>query len=67
MRGVFTVEPQEPIEAKGFPEQVLVFLVREFKPRAFRVQTKSVEGVETQMIRRRTELDNLKDALLTAF
>jgi hypothetical protein len=66
VRGVFTVEPQEPITAKGFPEPVPVYRVINVKPRAFRVQTLGVEGVETRMIGRRTELDYLKDALLTA-
>jgi hypothetical protein len=67
VRGVFNVDPQEPITAKGVPEPVPVYLVREIKPRAFRVQTRGVEGVETRMIGRRTELDTLKDALLTTF
>jgi class 3 adenylate cyclase len=67
VRGVFTVEPQEPITAKGFPELVPVYLVESIKPRAFRVQTRGVEGVETSMVGRRTELDILKDALLTIF
>ena len=66
VRGVFTVETQEPITAKGFPESILVYLVKNIKPRAFRVRTLGVEGVETRMIGRRTELDFLKDALLTA-
>ena len=67
VRGVFTVDPLDPITAKGFPDPVPVYLVKEIKPRAFRVQTRGVEGVETQMVGRRTELDTLKDTLLTAF
>ncbi|UCE01057.1 MAG: AAA family ATPase [Chloroflexota bacterium] len=66
VRGVFTVEAQEPITAKGFPEPVPVYLVKQIKPRAFRVLTRGVEGVETRMVGRVTELDFLKDALLTA-
>ena len=67
VRGVFNVDPLEPISAKGFPEPIPVYLVSEIKPRAFRVQTRGVEGVETQMVGRRTELDTLKDAVLTLF
>ena len=67
VRGVFNVEPQEPITAKGFPEPVPVYLVREIKPRAFRVQTRGVEGVETRMVGRNDELKFLQDALMTAF
>jgi class 3 adenylate cyclase len=66
VRGVFNVEPQAPIMAKGFPEPVPVYLVKEIKPRAFRVRTLGVEGVETRMIGRVTDLDFLKGALLTA-
>jgi class 3 adenylate cyclase/tetratricopeptide (TPR) repeat protein len=67
VRGVFNVEPIDPISAKGFPEPVPVYLVREIKPRAFRVQTRGVEGVETRMVGRNAELKFLQDALLTAF
>ena len=66
VRGVFNVDPLEPIKVKGFPEPAAVYLVKEIKPRAFRVRTLGVEGVETRMIGRRTELDILKDALMTA-
>ena len=66
VRGVFNVESQEAITAKGFPEPVLVYLVRELKPRAFRVQTRGVEGIETRMVGREAELKFLQDALLTA-
>ena len=66
VRGVFNVDPLDPITAKGFPEPVPVYLVRELKPRAFRVQTRGVEGVETRMVGRETEFKYLQDALLTA-
>ena len=66
VRGVFNVDPLEPITAKGFPEPVPVYLVREVKPRAFRVLTRDVEGVETRMVGREAELKCLQDALLTA-
>ena len=66
VRGVFNVEPQEAITAKGFPKPVPVYLVEDVKPRALRVQTRGVEGVETRMVGRETELRFLQDALLTA-
>jgi class 3 adenylate cyclase len=67
VRGVFNVDPIEPITAKGFPEPAPVYLVRELKPRAFRVLSRGVEGVETRMVGRETELKFLQDALMTAF
>jgi class 3 adenylate cyclase/tetratricopeptide (TPR) repeat protein len=66
VRGVFDVEPLEPIEAKGFDEPVPVYQILRAKPRAFRVPTLSVEGVETRMVGRVSELTYLQDALHTA-
>jgi class 3 adenylate cyclase/tetratricopeptide (TPR) repeat protein len=56
VRGIFTVREHEPIEAKGFDQPVPVYWVLEVKPRAFRVQTRGVEGVETRMVGRNVEL-----------
>ena len=56
VRGVFNVDPQEPMTAKGFPDPVPVYLVMNIRPRAFRVQTRGVEGVETRMVGRKDEL-----------
>ena len=66
VRGVFDVEPLEPIKAKGFDEPVPVFRVQRAKPRAFRVRTRGVEGVETSMVGREMELKSLQEALITA-
>jgi class 3 adenylate cyclase len=62
VRGVFDVEPLEPVEVKGFPEPVSVYLVAQAKPRAFRIPTRGVEGIETRMIGRQAELSQLKQA-----
>jgi ABC-type oligopeptide transport system substrate-binding subunit/class 3 adenylate cyclase/tetratricopeptide (TPR) repeat protein len=66
VRGVFTLRSQEPIEAKGFDEPVPVYLVLRVKPRAFRVQTRGVEGVETRMVGRKGELIALQEAYRNA-
>ncbi|MBE0410485.1 MAG: AAA family ATPase, partial [Anaerolineales bacterium] len=65
VRGVFEVEILPPIKAKGFDEPVAVYLVRQAKARTFRVLSRGVEGVETPMVGRETELKYLQDALLT--
>lgn len=62
VRGLFDVTPLEPIEVKGFPEPVKVYLVRQIKPRAFRMITRGIEGVETRMIGREAEFGRLKAA-----
>jgi class 3 adenylate cyclase/tetratricopeptide (TPR) repeat protein len=66
VRGLFDVEFQEPIQAKGFDQPVPVYRVLHLKPRAFRTHTRGVEGVETPMIGRQNELTYLQDALLAA-
>lgn len=66
VRGVFDVEPLEPIKAKGFDQPVPVYLVQRTKPRAFRLRTRGVEGVETSMVGREMELKSLQEALYAA-
>jgi class 3 adenylate cyclase/tetratricopeptide (TPR) repeat protein len=61
VRGNFTVREHQPIEAKGFDEPVQVYRVLAVKPRAFRVQTRGVEGVETRMVGRKAELNALQE------
>jgi class 3 adenylate cyclase len=62
VRGVFDVEPQPPMQVKGNDEPIVTYLVLRAKPRAFRVVTRGIEGVETRMVGRDAELDLLKDA-----
>lgn len=64
VRGVFRVNPLSRIEVKGFPEPIMIYQVVETKPRAFRIYTRGVEGLETRMVGRETELKKLKDDLL---
>jgi class 3 adenylate cyclase/tetratricopeptide (TPR) repeat protein len=64
VRGVFDVEPQPPLVVKGVDEPVLTYLVKRAKPRAFRVATRGIEGVETRMIGRDAELERLQQAFL---
>lgn len=62
VRGVFDVEPQAPLAVKGMDEPLATYLVQRAKPRAFRVATRGIEGVETHMIGRDAELEQLQDA-----
>jgi len=61
VRGVFKVLPQGPIQVKGKVEPVLTYLVKQAKPRAFRMKTLGVEGVETRMVGREAELLTLQN------
>ncbi len=60
VRGIFDVIPQAPLEIKGKSEPVLTYLVQQAKPRAFRLYTRGVEGVETRMVGRETEMAHLQ-------
>jgi tetratricopeptide (TPR) repeat protein len=62
IRGVFDVTQQVPIQVKGVVEPMLTYLVQRCKPRAFRVVSRGVEGVETHMIGRDAELAQLQQA-----
>ena len=62
VRGVFDVEPQPPLSVKGVDAPLLSYLVVRARPRAFRVATRGIEGVETRMIGRAAELEALQDA-----
>ncbi len=66
VRGVFDVQPREPLTVKGKAEPVQTYVVLRAKPRAFRSPTRGVEGVETRMIGRARELGRLLDAYTEA-
>ncbi|MBV9959845.1 MAG: AAA family ATPase, partial [Acidobacteria bacterium] len=66
VRGAFEVQPLKPISVKGKVEPVQVYVIERAKPRAFRVGTRGVEGVETRMIGRHAELERLLEALSIA-
>jgi len=63
VRGLFDMQAQEPVQVKGVSEPVQTYLVGGARPRAFRVPTRGVEGVETRMVGRETELKTLTEAV----
>jgi predicted ATPase/class 3 adenylate cyclase len=66
VRGLFDVLPQDPISVKGKSEPITTYIVRAAKPRAFRLETRGVEGVETRTIGRESELRQMQLALFAA-
>jgi serine/threonine protein kinase/tetratricopeptide (TPR) repeat protein len=66
VRGVFTIEPGDPLRVRGHRRRLGTYVVRSAKPRAFRYSTRGVEGVETRMIGRSAELGFLQEAFYTA-
>jgi hypothetical protein len=63
VRGIFDVVAQAPITVKGSSEPLVTYLVERARPRAFRVETRGIEGVPTLMIGREPELGRLQQAV----
>lgn len=56
VQGVFNVRKLEALSLKGKSETVRAYLVLSAKPRAFRIPTRGVEGIETATIGQEQEL-----------
>jgi len=66
VRGVFDVQPRELLVLKGKAQPVVTYVVLRAKPRAFRMATRGVEGIETRMVGRDVELLALQSAFRDA-
>src|SRR6266498_1496149 len=60
VRGVFEITVLDPITVKGKSEPVQIYTINGIKPRAFRVPTRGVEGIETHTIGREEELAKMQ-------
>ena len=67
VRGMFEVNAQEPLAAKGVDSPIQSYLVTRAKPRNFRITTRGIEGVATKMIGRDAELEVLQTAFKRLF
>jgi predicted ATPase len=66
VRGIFDVQAREPLVVRGRAEPARTYAVLQAKPRAFRMATRGVEGIETRMVGRAAELRALKTAYTEA-
>ena len=66
VRGIFDVQAQETLVVRGRAEPVRAYQVLRAKPRAFRMATRGVEGIETRMVGREAELRVLQTAYAEA-
>ncbi len=66
VRSLFDVTEQKPITVKGKSEPLDVFTVERAKPRAFRLETRGIEGIRIAMIGRESELEMLQDSFYAA-
>jgi class 3 adenylate cyclase len=66
VRGVFTVEPLQPVTLTSQGEAIPVYWLKQAKPRAFRITEEVVEGIATRMVGRDRELRQMQQALRTA-
>ena len=63
VRGLFDAEAQPAISVKGHDTPIASWLVQGAKPRAFVLQSRGIEGLETPLVGRAAELALLSDAL----
>jgi serine/threonine protein kinase/tetratricopeptide (TPR) repeat protein len=62
IQGVFDMQVAGPLRVRGRRQPLLLYTVTAEKQRAFRRAVRDFEGVETQMVGRRAELQILQDA-----
>lgn len=62
VRGVFDVAEQPPISVKGIDTPVRSYLVERARPPSFHATTRGIEGLQTRMVGRDRELDQLEAA-----
>ena len=63
VRGLFDAQLQPPVDVKGHDTPVSSWLVQGAKPRAFALPMRGIEGQETPLVGRSTELAELLSAL----
>ncbi len=63
VRGVFDVQTPDPIQVKGKADLLRVYVVERAKPQAFRLGNRGVEGIETSMVGRDVEMQQLQATL----
>lgn len=65
VRGIFNVESLGPVAVKGKSDPIQVYLALGLKPRQFYRMGRGVEGLETRMVGRDSELQQLQKSLQT--
>ncbi len=63
VHGTFDIEPLGPMQVRGKPEPIQVYLIQSERSRVFSDQSRGVEGVETNMVGRDKELLVLQNSL----
>ena len=66
VRGLFEIDAGQPLSLANDEAPIATYVVKEAKPRAFRLKTRGVEGIETHMVGRNVELKQLQSAFATA-
>jgi len=61
VQGLFEVQSQPPLKVKGRDRPIQTYLALRANKRPFRTITRGVEGIETRMIGRESELASLQD------
>jgi serine/threonine protein kinase/tetratricopeptide (TPR) repeat protein len=63
VRGIFDMRQLPPVRMRGRKDPLDVYVAVRARPRAFKLQPRGIEGVETKMVGREPEFKILQDAL----
>jgi serine/threonine protein kinase/tetratricopeptide (TPR) repeat protein len=64
--GLFNLQEGTPVKMRGRAEKIITYQVLAEKPRSFRILPRDIEGVETRLIGRDSELKALQKSFLVA-
>jgi tetratricopeptide (TPR) repeat protein len=67
VQGVFDLREDLPLKVRGRKEPLPTYRVIAAKPRAFRVRSYAVAGIETKLVGREAEFKQLQNAYLNAY
>lgn len=66
VRGIFEIQECDPVVIKGKSEPLQAYLVERVRPREFRPGSRGVAGIETHMVGREQQMEQLKNGLRAA-
>ncbi len=67
IRGIFDLENMPPMRVKGKSDELQTYGILSARPRAFHIITRGVEGVQTNLVGRSTELQQMQTAYQALF
>ena len=67
VRGIFDIQSMPPMRVKGKTDEIQTYTILNARPRAFHIITRGVEGVQTDLVGRDSELLQMQNAYWRLF